>query len=130
MMQDMRKRCFDAVIVVRIDRLGRSLKHLLQILEEMDNKGIRFISLDLNLDTLTPQGKFFFTIAGAMAEFERSIIQERIKAGMGRAKSQGKNVGRRKGSRDKGRRSKKGYFERWEKEKRAKWHSKKPTPPK
>jgi len=128
MMQDMRSKSFEAIVVWKLDRLGRSTQHLLQILEELKNKEIRLICTDMNIDTGTAQGKFFFTIVGAFAELEREIIRERIYAGLARAKAEGKNLGRRKGSKDKNPRSKKGYYERWAGEKKAKWHKKK-TPP-
>lgn len=127
MLQEMRKKEFDAIIVWKLDRLGRSTQHLLQILEELNNKGIRLIVTDMNIDTGTSQGKFFFTIIGAVAELERNMIRERILAGLKRRKSQGKPLGRQKGSKDKSERSKKGYFDRWKNNKKAKWH-KKTTP--
>ena len=122
MMQDMRKRDFDAIIVWKLDRLGRSTQHLLQILEELKNKEIRLICTDMNIDTGTPQGKFFFTIIGAIAELEREMIRDRIYLGLERAKRQGKKLGRKSGSKDKNSRRKGGYFNRWDKEKKAKWH--------
>ncbi len=130
MMQDMRKKGFDSIIVWKLDRLGRSTQHLLQILEELNNKGIRLIVTDMNIDTGTSQGKFFFTIIGAVAELERNMIRERIIAGLNRRKKQGKPLGRQKGAKDKSERSKKGYHERWANHKKAKWHPKKTTPSK
>ena len=113
MMQGIRSRKFDKVIVVRLDRLGRSLKHLLQLTEEFRNRGVKFISLSEGFDTSTPQGQFFFSIAGAFAQFERSLIQERINNGLSRAKAEGQKLGRRKGSKDKKPRRKSGYYVRW-----------------
>ncbi len=130
MLQAMRKREFDGIIVWKLDRLGRSTQHLLQILEELKNKDVRLIVTDMGLDTFTPQGKFFFTIIGAVAEIERELIRERVNSGLARAKSQGKKLGRKKGSKDKTKRSRKGYFDRWATEKKAKWHPKQPTPQK
>ncbi len=128
MLQDMRKKEFDSIIVWKLDRLGRSTQHLLQILEELNNKGVRLIVTDMNIDTGTSQGRFFFTIIGAVAELERNMIRERILAGLNRRRKQGKPLGRQKGSKDKSERSKKGYYERWANHKKAKWHSKKSTP--
>lgn len=122
MLQDMRNRLFDAIIVWKLDRLGRSTQHLLQLLEEFRNKNVRLICTDMDIDTETAQGKFFFTIVGAFAELEREMITERIKAGLRRRKKQGKPLGRKKGSRDKSKRSKLGYFLREKKKKEAKWH--------
>ena len=115
MLQDMRKGCFDVIIVWKLDRLGRSTQHLLQILSEIQNRKVRLICIDMNIDTETPQGKFFFTIVGAFAELERGIIRERIYAGLARARSQGKNLGRKKGTKDKKPRNKLGYWKRWSK---------------
>ena len=128
MLQDMRKKEFQAIVVWKLDRLGRSVQHLLQILEELKNKEVRLIITDMNIDTGTPQGKFFFTVVGAFAELERGMIIERINAGISRAKKQGKHMGRPKGRKDKKPRTKLGYYNRWNKEKKAKWHNKKAPP--
>lgn len=117
MLQNMRAKLFDAVIVWKFDRLGRSTQHLLQVLEEMKNKGVRLIATSQNIDTETPMGKFFYTILSGFAEMEREIIRERIFLGLERAKSQGKVLGRKEGSKDKGRRRKSGYLLRWQREK-------------
>lgn len=115
MLQDMRKGLFQTIIVWKLDRLGRSLQHLLQILQELNNRKVRLICIDMNIDTDSPQGKFFFAVVGAFAELEREIIRERINAGIKRAKSQGKPLGRPKGSKDKKKRNKLGYWKRWAK---------------
>ena len=128
MLQDMRQRKFEAIVVWKLDRLGRSVQHLLQILEELKNKDIRLICTDMNIDTGTPQGKFFFTIIGAVAELEREMIRERINLGIKRARKQGITLGRPMGRKDKKVRGKLGYFQRWNKEKTAKWHKKQSTP--
>ena len=125
MLQEMRQRKFEAVVVWKFDRLGRSTSHLLQVLEEMKNKDIALIATSQNIDTSTPMGKFFFVILSGFAEMEREIIKERIKLGLERRKKQGKKLGRQAGAKDKSKRSKKGYFDRWEKEKKAKWHKEK-----
>ena len=119
MLQDMRFKKFDSIIVWKLDRLGRSTQHLLQVLEELNNKGVRLICVDMNIDTATPQGKFFFTIIGAFAELEREIIKERIYAGLDRARKQGKNLGRPNGSKDKKIRNKLGYYQRYSKKKKT-----------
>jgi DNA invertase Pin-like site-specific DNA recombinase len=115
MMGEVRKGEFNAVLVWRLDRLGRSLKHLLQLIEEFKNKKVSFISLTEGFDTGTPQGELFFHIAGAFAQFERRLIQERINAGLDRAKSEGKKLGRPSGAKDKKVRKKSGYWLRWSK---------------
>jgi len=129
MLQDMRNRLFDVLVVWKFDRLGRSTKHLLQVLEELKKKGVRLIATSQNVDTFTPMGKFFFTIMSGFAEMEREMIIERIKLGLARRKKQGKPLGRLKGAKDKSKRKRLGYFERWSKEKKAKWH-KQSSPPK
>lgn len=121
MLQDMRNRCFDCIVVWKFDRLGRSTKHLLQVLEELENKNIRLIATSQNIDTSTPMGKFFFTILSGFAEMEREIIRERIKLGLARRKAQGKPVGRQKGAKDKSKRKRLGYFQREFKMKKAKF---------
>lgn len=113
MLQDMRAKLFDCVIVWKFDRLGRSTAHLLQVLEELKNKNVRLIATSQAIDTQTPMGKFFFTILSGFAEMEREIITERIKLGLDRRKAQGMSLGRQKGSKDKLRRKRLGYFERW-----------------
>lgn len=94
MMIDARRRKFDAVLVWKIDRLGRSLKHLVVTLADLNALGVAFISLRDNLDLSTPSGRLMFQIIGAMAEFERALIQERVRAGLRNAKAKGKRIGR------------------------------------
>ncbi len=116
MLQRLRQREFDVVIIYRLDRLGRSLKHLLQLVEEFKNLKIRFICHTQNIDTSTAQGMFFLQILGAAAEFERQLIRERIKDKLKHLKSQGKRLGRPPGSKDKKRRKRSGYWARWNNE--------------
>ncbi len=85
---------FDCVLVWKFDRFARSTRHLLTALEEFDHLGIRFISVQDQVDTSSPMGRAMFTIIGAMAELESSLISERVTAGMAAAKSRGKHVGR------------------------------------
>jgi len=113
MLQDMRRKCFDCIIVWKFDRLGRSTAHLLQVLEELKNKNVRLIATSQNIDTSTPMGKFFFTILSGFSEMEREMIRERIKLGLKRRKAEGKKLGRPKGSKDKGYRKKGGYYARY-----------------
>jgi DNA invertase Pin-like site-specific DNA recombinase len=115
MLQDMRNKCFNCVIVWKFDRLGRSTSHLLQVLEELKNKNVTLIATSQNIDTSTPMGKFFFTILSGFAEMEREMIRERIKLGLERRKQQGKVLGRPKGSKDKSYRKKGGYYNRYSK---------------
>jgi len=93
---DARRGKFSAVAVWKIDRLGRSVAHLLTILSELQTLGVAFVSLQEAIDTGTPAGRMVFTFLGAVAEFERAIIAERVKAGMQAAKVRGKHCGRPK----------------------------------
>jgi DNA invertase Pin-like site-specific DNA recombinase len=115
MLKRIRSGEFDGIIVWKLDRLGRSLQHLLQLIEEFKNKRIIFISLTENFDTSTPQGNLFLQLIGAFAEFERNLTMERIKAGTDRARSEGKTFGRPKGVKDGKIRRKSGYYQRWSK---------------
>lgn len=113
MMQKLRKKEFNAVLIFRLDRLGRSLKHLLQLVEEFRNKNIRFICYNQDIDTSTPQGMFFLQILGAAAEFERQLLRERIKEKLDYLKSKGVKLGRPSGSKDRKKRKRGGYFLRY-----------------
>ncbi|MGA2992417.1 MAG: recombinase family protein [Candidatus Korobacteraceae bacterium] len=100
LMVDAHRRCFDAVLVWKIDRFGRSLKHLVNALADLGAYGVAFVSLRDNLDLSTPSGRLMFAVIGAMAEFERSLIQERVKAGLRNARAKGKRIGRPRASLD------------------------------
>jgi len=91
-----RRREVDAVAVWKLDRLGRSLKHLVNLIAEWESLGVVFVSLRDNLDFSTPGGRLMFNIIAAMAEFERDLIRERVKAGIARAKADGKRIGRKR----------------------------------
>ena len=84
----------DTVVVWRLDRLGRSLKHLISLVEDLERKKVGFRSLTESIDTTTAGGKLVFQIFGAMAEFERSIIKERTLAGLEAARARGRRGGR------------------------------------
>src|SRR2546423_4074214 len=94
LMSDACRRRFDAILVWKIDRFGRSLKHLVNALAELAALGVAFISLRDNLDLSTPSGRLMFQIIGAMAEFKRALIQERVRAGIRNAKAKGIPIGR------------------------------------
>ncbi len=87
----------DCIVVWKLDRLGRSLKDLIKTITRIENKGATFKSLTENIDTTTPSGKLIFHIFGSLAEFERSLIKERINAGLAAARARGKISGRKKG---------------------------------
>ena len=94
LMNDARKRRFDAVLVWRFDRFARSTKHLVTALEDFRHLGIDFISFQENIDTSCPMGKAMFTIVSAIAELEADIIRERVVAGIANARAKGKRLGR------------------------------------
>jgi DNA invertase Pin-like site-specific DNA recombinase len=94
LMADAHKRRFDVVIVWRFDRLARSVSHLLRALETFKALGIDFVSFSEQMDTSTPAGKMVFTVLGAVAELERSLIVERVRAGLRNARANGKTLGR------------------------------------
>ena len=94
LMADAHRRKFDAVLVWKSDRFGRSLKHLVNALADLCAYGVAFISFRDNLDLSTPSGRLMFQIIGAMAEFERSLIQERVRAGLRNARAKRKKFGR------------------------------------
>jgi DNA invertase Pin-like site-specific DNA recombinase len=96
LMRAARGYAFDCVLVWKFDRFARSTKHLLAALEEFDHLGVRFISIQDQIDTTSPMGKAMFTLIGAMAELESSLISERVTAGMKAAKARGKRLGRPK----------------------------------
>jgi DNA invertase Pin-like site-specific DNA recombinase len=91
---DAHLRRFDAVVCWRFDRFARSVSHLLRALETFKALGIEFVSLSEQLDTSTPAGKLVFTVLGAVAELERSLIAERVRAGLRNARAKGKILGR------------------------------------
>jgi DNA invertase Pin-like site-specific DNA recombinase len=93
-MADANRRRFDAVIVWKFDRFARSVSHLLRALEMFNSLGIAFVSLSEQIDTTTPTGKMIFTVLGAVAELERSLIAERVRAGLRNARAKGKRLGR------------------------------------
>ena len=95
MMRDARGRHLGAVVVWRLDRLGRSLRHLIVTLEELDRLGVTFVSLGEGIDLSTPSGRLQMAILAAISQFERERIVERVKAGLARAKAQGKRLGRK-----------------------------------
>ncbi len=100
LMNDAKKRRFDVVLVWRFDRFARSTKHLILALEEFKNLGIDFVSYQENIDTSSPLGSAIFTIISAVAQLERDIIAERVRAGLRRAKENGKKLGRPRASVD------------------------------
>jgi DNA invertase Pin-like site-specific DNA recombinase len=115
MLTDLRAGRIKTIIVYKLDRLGRSLKNLLDLLAEFKNRNIRLISIADGLDTANnnAMNRAFWQMLAVFAELERSVIVDRIMSGLERAKSQGKKLGRPAGSKDKGQRSRSGYFLRY-----------------
>jgi DNA invertase Pin-like site-specific DNA recombinase len=96
LLKDAKRRRFDVVVCWRLDRLGRNLKHLISLLDELLALGVAFVSLAEGIDATTPAGKLQMHILGAIAEFERERIRERVLAGLARARSIGTRLGRPK----------------------------------
>ncbi len=94
LLTDARRRKVDVVVCWRLDRLGRNLRHLIALLDELQALGVAFVSLQEGIDATTPAGKLQMHILAAIAEFERARIAERVSAGLARAKKQGKKLGR------------------------------------
>jgi len=94
LMADAHRRRFDAVVVWKFDRFARSVSHLLRALENFNALGVGFVSLSEQIDTRTPTGKMVFTVLGAVAELERSLMAERVRAGLRNAKAKGTRLGR------------------------------------
>ena len=94
LMSDARRHRFDVVLVAAFDRIARNVRHFLDVLDELNHLNIQFISLRENIDTGGPLGPALLTIIGAISELERSLIVERVKAGMRRAKLEGRRIGR------------------------------------
>lgn len=128
MLKDMRDGKFNTVVVAKYDRLGRSTKHLLDVLDEFRNRNVTLIAVSQNIDTSTPMGKFFFTVIAGIGELEREMIVERTKDKLDYYKRQlqkkgyfinkrGKkcfSLGRPRGSKDSKRRKKGGYYLRYQ----------------
>jgi DNA invertase Pin-like site-specific DNA recombinase len=94
LVKDAKRRKFDVVVAWKLDRMGRNLKHLITLLDDLQALGVAFVSLGEGIDATTPAGKLQMHILGAIAEFERGRIVERVRAGLARAKKEGKRLGR------------------------------------
>lgn len=116
MLNAMRNKEFDCIIVYKLDRIGRSISHLLKLFEEFSKKDIKFISVTQNFNTTTPEGRLFLRMMMLLAEYERELTISRINSGLARARAEGKKLGRKKGSKDKKQRRKSGYYNRWTKQ--------------
>jgi DNA invertase Pin-like site-specific DNA recombinase len=116
MMRDVRAGKVRSIIIYKLDRLGRSLPHLLDLLAEFRNRKVRLISISDGLDsaqTDNPMSRAFWRLLGVFAELEREMIRERVLSGLAHAKASGKKLGRPAGSKDKGQRSVSGYHLRY-----------------
>ena len=94
LLADARRRRFNSVVVVKLDRLARSVRHLTQMVAEFDAWGVDLVVLDQGIDTSTPTGRLLFHILATIAEFERDLIRERTRAGIAAARRRGKRLGR------------------------------------
>ena len=132
LMDDMRTRKFNTIVVYKLDRIGRSLQHLLQLFQEFNNKNINFISITQNINTTTPEGKLMLRMLMILAEYERELIVARTKDTLDRYQKdieehgyfidkegkEHKKLGRPKGSKDHNKRPKAGYYRGWDKRRR------------
>lgn len=84
----------DKVVVYKLDRISRSTKHLIELSERFENEGVQFVSLQDNIDTTTPMGRFFFRVMASISELERDIVSERTRSGLESARKRGRNGGR------------------------------------
>ena len=119
LLSDVRSGKVRCLCVWKIDRIGRSLRHLLNLLEELQNRGVEFISATQNINSLSPEGRMFWQLLCVFADYERSLIVSRVRAGLDRARREGKVLGRRVGSKDKERRRRSGYTTRWLRERKG-----------
>jgi DNA invertase Pin-like site-specific DNA recombinase len=94
LMADARRKRFSVVLVAAFDRVARSTKHFLQLIDELDSLGVVFLSRRENIDTSGPMGRLFLTLISSIAELESDLIRERVRAGMRRAKLEGRQIGR------------------------------------
>ncbi len=94
LMADARRKKFSVVLVAAFDRIARSTRNFLQVIDELDSMGIEFISRRENVDTSGPMGRLFVTIISAIAELERSLVADRVRSGMRRARLEGRQIGR------------------------------------
>jgi len=113
LLEAIRRKEFDTIIVYKLDRIGRSLSHLVKLFEEFKAKSINFISATQNINTQTAEGNMFLQMLMVLSEYERALTIRRVKDGLERAKANGKVLGRPVGSKDKVRRRKSGYVNRW-----------------
>ena len=94
LLKDAKRRRFDVLVCWRLDRLGRNLRHLITLLDDLQALGVAFVSLAEGIDATTPAGKLQMHIVGAIAEFERELIRERVRSGIQAARARGKRLGR------------------------------------
>lgn len=113
MLQRIRQGEFQAIVVWKLDRLGRSTIHLLQLLEEFRNKNIKIVITTMGINTDNPEGRMFFTMIAAFAELEREYTKQRVAASMATKLAKGITLGRPKGAKDKKPRRTSGYVQRW-----------------
>jgi len=113
LLSDMRVGVFDGVVCYKLDRIGRSVKHLLHLFEEFERRKIGFVSLSQHIDTTTPEGRMFLQMLMILAQYERELIVSRTLSGLERARKQGKTLGRPKGRKDGRPRARSGYYLRW-----------------
>ena len=113
LLSDLREDKINCVVVYKLDRIGRSVRHLICLFEEFRARKVEFISLTQNINTTTPEGKMFWLMLCVFSQYERELIVARTISGLERARKEGKILGRPKGTKDKIPRKTSGYVERW-----------------
>lgn len=113
MLGDMKE--FDAVVVYKLDRIGRSMKNVFELMEKFSKNNIEFIATSQNIDTSKPEGRLFFNMLSAFAQFEAEMTRSRIMDGLASARARGKKLGRPKGAKDRKKRVKVNYYIRHQK---------------
>ncbi len=117
LMLDIRQGKVDCIICYKLDRIGRSLRHLLNLFDEFRNRKVSFISLSQNIDTNTAEGRMFLNMLMVLSQYERELVVARTLDGLQRARKQGKRLGRPFGRKDSKPRAKSGYYLRYAKNK-------------
>ena len=119
LMSDVRSGRVNGILVQKLDRIGRSLLHLVNLFQEFKRRHVTFISATQNIDTTTPEGRMFLNMMLVLAEYERELIGDRVRVGLELARKRGKRIGRPKGRKDSKPRRKSGYYLRWQRDKKT-----------
>lgn len=117
LLEDAKAKSFEAVLIYKLDRIGRSIANLMELFKDFQALGVRIVASTQSIDSSTPEGRMFRNMLAVFAEYEREMMIGKIYDGLADARKRGKKLGRPKGSKDKNKRRRIGYLVRWEKEK-------------